>query len=94
MVSAGRQAERSPMPADSHYRRIVDDIIEQIRTGRLKPGDELPSIRQLETRYGVKQTTVKMALALLAEGGWTRGRKGKATYVADYPPLSPDDSGA
>jgi GntR family transcriptional regulator len=68
------------MTAD--YQRIVDEIEQQIRSGQLKPGDQLPSIRLLAADYDTSQTTVKYALGLLRDRGLIYGRQGKANYVA------------
>ena len=37
---------------------IIDDLISQIKTGKLKPGDNLPDNKQLEQIYGAGRATV------------------------------------
>lgn len=53
--------------------RISQAIVEQIkallRQGRLKPGDRLPSERELCERFGVSRVTVREALRVLEAGG-------------------------
>jgi GntR family transcriptional regulator len=88
---ASRQASQGVLvPSDqrSDTQRVIDGIIGQIRLGVLRPGDRLPSIRDLAVEYVVGQTTVKTALGLLKVMGWVRGHQGKATFVADAPPLA------
>jgi GntR family transcriptional regulator, transcriptional repressor for pyruvate dehydrogenase complex len=48
---------------------IVDQIKLLIRDGRLKPGDRLPSERELCGCFGVSRVTVREALRVLEAGG-------------------------
>jgi len=52
------------------YQAIADDLREQIRTGRYLPGAFLPTERELQDAFGVSRSTVRRALAALAESGW------------------------
>ena len=47
------------------YLQIMDDIKQQIVSGRLKPGDKLASVRDLAMQYGVNPNTVQKALSEL-----------------------------
>ena len=47
------------------YLQIMDDIKQQIVSGRLKPGDKLASVRDLAIQYGVNPNTVQKALSEL-----------------------------
>ncbi|HEX5996798.1 MAG TPA: FadR/GntR family transcriptional regulator [Jiangellales bacterium] len=53
--------------------RVSQAIVEQVklllRQGRLKPGDRLPSERELCERFGVSRVTVREALRVLEAGG-------------------------
>ena len=44
------------------YLRMKETLLAQIQDGRLKPGDLLPSERELGTQYGVSSITVRRAL--------------------------------
>lgn len=55
---------------------IVRQIRELIRTGRLRPGDRLPSERDLGERVGVSRVTVREALRVLEAGGLIEIRVG------------------
>ena len=55
---------------------IVAQIRELIRTGRLRPGDRLPSERDLGERVGVSRVTVREALRVLEAGGLIEIRVG------------------
>lgn len=48
---------------------IVDQVKMLLRQGRLKPGDRLPSERELCERFGVSRVTVREALRVLEAGG-------------------------
>ena len=55
---------------------IVDQIKTLIRTNRLRPGDRLPSERELCERMGVSRVTVREALRILEAGGLVEIRVG------------------
>ncbi|SCL40584.1 regulatory protein, gntR family [Micromonospora pallida] len=71
--------------AQPSFRLIVDEIVEKIRTGDLKPGDKLPSTSQLASAYGVSNNTVYRALAILHDRNLIIGQQGRGTYVAERP---------
>jgi GntR family transcriptional regulator len=70
------------MSAVPVYRKIIDDIRQQIVTGELRPGDKLPSISQLMEQYECSDTPVKAALGRLQDAGWLEGHQGRGVYVA------------
>lgn len=55
---------------------IVDRIKLLLREGKLKPGDRLPSERDLCQRFGVSRVTVREALRVLEAGGLVEIRVG------------------
>lgn len=55
---------------------IVDQIKLLLREGKLKPGDRLPSERELCQRFGVSRVTVREALRVLEAGGLVEIRVG------------------
>ncbi|GAB3178666.1 regulatory GntR family protein [Micromonospora palomenae] len=65
------------------YWRIADDVIADVRTKRLNPGDRLPSISQLRDKYGVSHGTVQMAYARLEALRVIRRQQGKGVFVTD-----------
>ena len=62
--------------------RAVDEIAAQVRSmvadGRLKPGDRLPSERELSLRLQVSRNTLREALRTLEHAGIVEMRKGAA----------------
>ena len=60
-----------------------------IESGRLRPGDPLPSTRALASDLGVARGTVVEAYEQLIAEGWLVARQGTATRVADLPSALP-----
>lgn len=77
----------TPMPLPM---QLAEQIREQIRTGRLKPGDRLPSTARF-VEQGWARSTVVNGVKLLRETGWVRGQPGQAVFVADDPPFGQAD---
>lgn len=76
------------MPSESDRDRVYREVSEKIaaRVAGYMPGDRLPTIAALAVEHVTSETTVKNALVLLGRDGWTIGRQGKGTFVADRPP--------
>jgi DNA-binding GntR family transcriptional regulator len=66
------------------YLVIAETIESEIRAGRLRPGQRIPSAREIATDAGVGMRTAETALRLLREKGLTVAVVGKATYVAPH----------
>ena len=65
------------------YERIKRTILERIETGRLKPGDRIPSENELLRDMGVSRMTVNRALRELSQAGVLVRVQGTGTYVAE-----------
>lgn len=61
---------------------IVEQIVRQIQAGKLKPGDKLPSERQLIEMLGVSRSSVREALQGLAVMGLVESRHGQGSFVS------------
>ncbi len=70
----------SPIPL---YQQIVDEIRGKILTGQLKPGDPLPSIRQLAADLLISVITTKRAYQDLENEGLIQTRPGRGTFVSE-----------
>ncbi|MFR9730609.1 GntR family transcriptional regulator [Saccharopolyspora sp. MS10] len=68
--------------AGSPYRVIAGEVRARISSGELRPGDRVPSIRQLAQRWGVAVATATRAAALLREEGLVEPRVGAGTVVS------------
>lgn len=64
------------------YRQLVVQIRRMIASGRLQPGDELPSVRQLALTHTVNTMTISKAYSLLEAEGLLQRQRGKAMTVA------------
>lgn len=87
-------AGHSPVaPADltPKYLRICRLMTEAIETGRLRPGDALPSQKEMAEHYGVTLMTLRQAMRVLAENGHLRIEHGRGTFIADRPYRLPLD---
>ncbi|MET8715883.1 GntR family transcriptional regulator [Streptomyces sp. NPDC004735] len=60
---------------------IADDLRHQITTGRIKPGERLPSEVGLAARYKVSTVTLRRALAALQGEGLVEKIHGKGNFV-------------
>ena len=58
------------------YERVVEQVREAIMSGRLKPGDYLPSERDLMVQFSVSRPTVREALRVLQNMGLVASRPG------------------
>lgn len=65
------------------YLQIADQIKHLIATGRLRPGERLPTIRQLAADLGVARVTVANAYTVLNEDGVTSAQQGRGTFVSE-----------
>jgi DNA-binding transcriptional regulator YhcF (GntR family) len=76
-----------PSSAVPVYRQIVDQIKYQVASGMLRPGDRLPSVRELARRLPANQNTVLKAYELLTHEGLLSRRQGDGTFVTDTPSI-------
>jgi GntR family transcriptional regulator len=63
------------------YVQIVEQIRQLIATGKLKQGDQLPTVRQLAADLRVNFNTVARAYRLLDEAGLISTQQGRGTYI-------------
>ncbi|MFD3533347.1 GntR family transcriptional regulator [Streptomyces sp. NPDC058664] len=69
------------MPNTVGYAEIAANYRKQIQDGVLKPGDTMPSLRQVCERYNVAQTTANRAYRVLKMEGLTIAKPGVGTVV-------------
>jgi len=58
-----------PIPRRKLYHEVAERLMERIRAGEFRPGDQLPSERTLMELYGVGRPAVREALQTLAHDG-------------------------
>ena len=70
---------------DPIYLQIVAQVKQMTATGLLKPGAQLPTIRQLATDLRVNFNTVARAYRMLDEEGVISTQQGRGTYILEQP---------
>ena len=68
------------------YTQIVNQIQSQLANGRLKPGDQLPTVRALAQELRVNFNTVARAYRILDEARIISTQQGRGTYITEIPP--------
>jgi DNA-binding transcriptional regulator YhcF (GntR family) len=66
---------------EAHYLRIANQIAARIDSGELKPGDAVPSARQIVREWGVAMATATRVLARLKVAGLVDPIPGRGTLV-------------
>ncbi len=65
------------------YRQLKDRVIAMMLDGLLKPGDALPSVRQVAAEYQLNPITVSRAYQELADESLVEKRRGLGMYVTE-----------
>lgn len=65
------------------YRQLKERVVEMMLDGVLKPGDALPSVRQIAADYQLNPITVSRAYQELADEALVEKRRGLGMYVTD-----------
>jgi GntR family transcriptional regulator len=80
--------ERSGVPT---YLQLVQQVHQAVRLGVLKPGDQLPTVKEVVGTLTINPNTVLRAYKQLDIEGIVEGRRGVGTFVAvDVVPTPPD----
>ncbi|MER6947511.1 GntR family transcriptional regulator [Nonomuraea sp. NPDC000554] len=79
---SGAPMSSSTQRPDPPYRQIVAEIRARILTGDLRPGDRMPSIRQVAQRWGVAVATATKVMAALRDEGLVEAKVGSGTVVS------------
>jgi GntR family transcriptional regulator len=65
------------------YRQLKERVIARMLDGELKPGDALPSVRQVAADYQLNPITVSRAYQELADEALIEKRRGLGMYVTE-----------
>jgi GntR family transcriptional regulator len=68
------------------YVQIRDQMLQAIGAGKLRPGEQMPTMRQVAVALKVDLNTVRHAYADLEQTGAIVIRRARGTYVAERPP--------
>jgi GntR family transcriptional regulator len=77
------QLQLDPASPVALYQQISDQIRRLVALGALRPGDRLPTVRDLAVEARVNRNTAARAIQLLESEGIVRTRVGQGTFVAD-----------
>ncbi len=80
-TSAGLQADGRKL-----YQQVATTIAAAIQRGDYRPGQRIPSERELADEHGVSRPTIREATIALEVVGLVRSRHGSGIYVVDHPP--------
>ena len=69
------------VPKLPKYYTISQQIIGEIKAGRLLPGMRVPSENQIRAEFGVSNTTARRILQEVESTGWAVRIKGSGTFV-------------
>ena len=65
------------------YRQVMDQVRNYVASGALKPGTQLPSIRELAKNLAVNPTTIVKAYTELEHDRVIEMRQGKGAFLAE-----------
>jgi len=68
------------------YQQVASTVMECIVSGKYKPGERLPSERDLAVAFKVSRPTIREAMISLEIRGLAESRHGSGIYVTDKPP--------
>ena len=67
------------------YTQIVEQVQARVMSGALRPGDQLPTVRQLASELRVNFNPVARAYRILDEAGLISTQQGRGTYILEQP---------
>ncbi|MGI8745037.1 MAG: GntR family transcriptional regulator [Bryobacteraceae bacterium] len=92
-MRAGDSTSRKPFQfgLDTHsgvpvYRQIIDQVLGGIAAGTLRPGDQLPTVRQLAVDLAINPNTVVRAYRELEIREILSTQQGTGTFITDTQP--------
>lgn len=65
------------------YLQLKEQVLHAISRGRLKPGDQLPTVREVAVDLTINPNTVNRAYAELEREGMLSSHRGRGTFVSE-----------
>ena len=75
----------NPQSGTPIYRQLMEQLRRMVSSGQLKPGDELPSVRELAMTHAVNPMTISKAYSLLEAEGLLLRQRGKGMRISENP---------
>jgi len=73
------------------YVQIIDGLKEQISAGVMRPGDRLPSVRELAASLAINPNTIQRSYRQLEMEGWIVTVPGKGCFVCSDERLAEEE---
>ena len=73
------------------YVQIIDGLKEQVSAGVLRPGDRLPSVRELASSLAINPNTIQRSYRQLEMEGWIVTVPGKGCFVCSDEKLAEEE---
>ncbi|MEJ2221212.1 MAG: FadR/GntR family transcriptional regulator [Desulfobacterales bacterium] len=67
---------------------IINEIIQHIKSGELKPGSKLPTERDMSQMFGVGRSSIREAIKALVLSGYLESSQGKGTFIRKGLPVN------
>ena len=83
-----------PRSGIAPYRQLVDQVRQAVEMGRLRGGDQLPSVRDVVTQVTINPNTVHRAYRELEHLGLAEGRLGLGTFITQNPDVHTTEDGS
>ncbi|MFJ2113555.1 GntR family transcriptional regulator [Streptomyces sp. NPDC087850] len=81
---------QNPHAPHAPYMTVLDALAAEIKAGKIRPGEKIPSDAELVQRFGVARMTARRAVGVLRERGLVRTEWGRGTFVVG-PESVPED---
>ncbi|MEV6215343.1 GntR family transcriptional regulator [Nocardia sp. NPDC051833] len=62
---------------------VADELARRVATGEYRPGDLMPSVRQVADEFGMNRATAQLTLGRLESYGFVEARRGKGFTIRD-----------
>ena len=73
----------NPDNKEAIYRQLVLQVDQALHSGKLKAGEQIPSMNELAAQLAISRETVKKAYGILVKKGLIHPKQGKGFYTAD-----------
>jgi len=73
---------QAPSPASVEFRRVAQQLRDDVHGGTYQPGERLPSAAELANQMGSNRSAVERAIRLVASEGLVTTRKGSGAFVS------------
>jgi GntR family transcriptional repressor for pyruvate dehydrogenase complex len=67
---------------------IISEIVQHVKSGELKPGDKLPTEREMSLMFGVGRSSIREAIKGLVLSGYLESSQGKGTFIRKDIPVN------